>query len=422
MIMFSRILNKNLINGMLFSLFSFIEKGFSFILLLILANYISPIEYGFLNMYTTYIMLLSIIIGLSSSGYLSQSYFQKDIEEFRKDVSIVIIITFFSALIISILVLLFNDLTVRLLKLPSNIIYLGILFTTLNVFYQINLNIHRLKEQVYKYGIISCTYSFANFVLAIFLVVIFSLGWKGKVYASIYTEIIFFIGSFFFLYKNKYFSSKVFNLKHYKNILYWSIPLIPHLSTTWLKQGCDRYIIENNFSMNEVGLFSFALNISNIIIIFGTAFNNTNSVNIYKILSDKNIINKTFELNKETIKIFIIYLVISLIILLSGILFIPIIFPLYIDSIKYFIILSISCFMQCIYFLYCNYLFYFGKTVHLMYITFFVSIIHLILSLFFTKYSILYTCLIYIISQSLTTLIVYLYYNKLLKKQINSAL
>ena len=64
----------------------------------------------------------------------------------------------------------------------------------------------------------------------------------------------------------------------------WGIPLIPHLATTWLRQGCDRYIINYHYELAEVGLFSFALNMANIIEMMGGSFNANNYVNIYKTL------------------------------------------------------------------------------------------------------------------------------------------
>lgn len=49
----------------------------------------------------------------------------------------------------------------------------------------------------------------------------------------------------------------------------WGIPLIPHLATSWIKQGGDRYIINYYYTLAEVGIFSFALNLSNIIDMIG---------------------------------------------------------------------------------------------------------------------------------------------------------
>ena len=77
--------NKTLINGSLFSIFSFLNKGIGFILLILLANFITPEEYGYLSLYTTILMFLSYFIGLSTNGYQSITFFKDSKEEVRKD-------------------------------------------------------------------------------------------------------------------------------------------------------------------------------------------------------------------------------------------------------------------------------------------------------------------------------------------------
>lgn len=70
--------NKVLLNGTLFSLFSFINRGFSFLLLLILANYILPKDYGYLSLFVTVSMVVGFFIALSTDGYLSVAFLKKE--------------------------------------------------------------------------------------------------------------------------------------------------------------------------------------------------------------------------------------------------------------------------------------------------------------------------------------------------------
>ena len=140
----------------------------------------------------------------------------------------------------------------------------------------------------------------------------------------------------------------------------------------------------------------------------GFAFNQTNSVSIYKILGDRNIIN---DRKKEILKrlrnnMIITYLILSIIISIICIIGVPLFLPKYQESIKYFIPLSIYGFFVCIYLVYNNYLFYFGKNKNIMYITFGTSILHLVLSLLLTRQSLIITSIIYTSVQLLTTVLV----------------
>ena len=398
-IIYNILRNNSFKNGILFSVFSFLNKGISFVLLVILANYIAPSDYGKLSLYSTFIMFLGYFISLSTPGYLSQSFFQRDKEDFKIDVSIVIIITLISLITILAIFFPLNKYITNLLDLEFDIVLIGIFTVFFSIFFQIHLNLYRLDEKINKYGIYSCGFAVLNFILTIILVIIVNFGWKGKIYASLVTYITFFVLAILYLYKNRLASKDCLKAHRYKEILFWSIPLIPHLATTWIKQGCDRYIINSTHSLEDVGLFSFGLNIANIILMIGTAFNNTNSVNIYKTLSNDLIVDKKKALKATNRKINLIYMGSTIIIIISGIIGIPLFFPMYRDSIGYFVIISISMYIQCLYFLYCNYLFYYKRTQKLMLITFSTSILHLSLSLVLTKYSLIYTSLIYVVSQ-----------------------
>ena len=76
--------NKTLFNGALFSMFSFINRGISFLLLLILANYITPHEYGYLSLYSTVGMVLSFFIAMSTTGYAGVVFFKEGKEGISK--------------------------------------------------------------------------------------------------------------------------------------------------------------------------------------------------------------------------------------------------------------------------------------------------------------------------------------------------
>ena len=196
-----------------------------------------------------------------------------------------------------------------------------------------------------------------------------------------------------------------FSSERYKNILKWGIPIIPHLASIWIRQGGDRYIINYYHSTTDVGLFSFALNLASVIIMVGMAFNSSNSVYIYKVLAGKET-DKWNKLKKQTRKIILAYIFATVIITSTIVCIVPLFLPDYKSSLSFFLILVIYGLMQCVYFLYCNYLFYYDKTQELMYITFGTSIIHLLLSLMVTKYSLSYTCFVYIFIQLTIVLLV----------------
>lgn len=411
--------NKTLVNGSLFSLFSFFNQGISFILLIILANFIAPAEYGQLSLFNTLIMFLGYFIVLSSDGFLSISYFKTTKLEFSRDVSSILLVLISMTVFFLLIVYLGGQTLASSLKLSQRLLVIAVLVSSLHVLVNINLNLRRVKEQLSVYGLLSCGFAILNFVLSLVLIVGFNLNWLGRVYAQLACMVVFASIAILVLLKENYVTTKI-SKNRLKEILFWGIPLIPHLSTAWLRQGCDRYIIDAHYTLAEVGLFSFALNLSNVIEVLGSSFNASNSVSIYKLLSDKTThksekLERIRKLSKDMILIFVVA---TLLIVVGGSTLIPIFMPKYNSSIPYFIILGGYGFLRCIYYIYCNYLFYWSKNKHLMYITISFAIVHLLLSLLLTRYSLLATAMIYVIVQLAIDVAIYVYAIRLLNKNL----
>lgn len=405
--------NKTLRRGGLFSIYSFIGQGMSFFLLILLANYILPAEYGNLSLYITVTTLLSYFTGLASYGYSSISFFKKNEREFKKDFTACISLYFLTTLVFLCILVFIGAGISNLLNLPLRLLWYAVLFSLPNAFITINLDLFRIKEKIGYYGLLSCGNAFLNFILSLFLVIGCEQSWMGRVNAQMICAFILGGFAFFYFIKNHLFDLH-YSLSRYKSIILWCLPIIPHLTTNWIRQGCDRYIINYNYSVYEVGLFSFALTLVAVFNTIGSAFNSTSSVSLYKILSSKED-NKVVseQIAHHTSMMFKVYTFTCVMLTIILSLMVYFFLPKYVPSLRYFFILCVFGYFQCLYYLYCNFLFYYGKTKIMMYITFITSIAHLCLSLFLTKFSLYCTAFIYIIIESMLLYSVYYVARKL---------
>lgn len=411
--------DKALVNGLFFSLFSFVNRGFSFLVVILLANYLSTAEYGYLSLFTTVIMIVSYFMALSTEGYLSVSYFKIGFEGIKQTVSGILMISFVSLTVMLLNLLLFKSYLIQLFKLSQLVLVLIVFICFFTLYSNLFLDYFRLKGKVYDYGILSCSNAFLNLIVSIFLVKYIHLGWMGRVYAQFGCFFLFGLSGIIYFYVKGYFTKP--NCKFLRKMIVWGLPIIPHLATGFLRQGCDRYIINFYHTIDDVGVFSFALNLANIVVMVGIGFNQSNSVDIYKILGNCNmtIEDKRSYLTKQKKKILGVYIIMTVLIMLFVPLIVPIFVPKYSNSIIYFLILAIWGFAQCLYFLYTNYLFFYNKTKSIMYVTFGTSILHLLLSLIFTRYSLIYTCLVYVLTQFVIFCLIKSKADKILKLNLN---
>lgn len=400
--------NKMVRNGALFSIYSFFEKGCNFLMLIILAKFIAPDDYGRLSLFITVMTFFGYVVSLSTDGYLSVSFFRDEKREFRRVFTAILSVTGFTTLLLLLVILPFNTQLGAYAKLPPSLIYLAVIVASSRILLGILLNYLRVQERVGLYGVFTCSNAVLYALMAVCMVVPLRLGWMGVVYAQVLVPACFAVVALGCFVAWRLLDFTDFALGRLRGMLLWSIPLIPHMAAIWLRQGADRYIIEANHDMSSVGLFSFAITLTGIIIMVGTAFNNTFSVNIFQTLSSSLSANeKLATLRRQTRRITWVYILATLLIALFICIIVPLALPRYEGALPYFLILCGYGFLQCIYFQYCNYLFYYKHTRQLMYITFSTALLHVAINFLLTPISLYLTCLTYVLIQGLIVLLVY---------------
>ncbi|MDR2951408.1 MAG: oligosaccharide flippase family protein [Prevotella sp.] len=418
--MISRYLNNKLFrNGVIFSFFSFFNSGVSFFLIIILAKYFSPAEYGYLNLFTTITTILNLLMTLNTSGYFSISFFKLEKEDLQRILSGVVLVIFSVSTFLTLLIFIFSDISVKYIGLESKYQFLALLVCFFQAFITLRLEIWRLEEKPIIYGVFSSLFSLLSFGITLLFVIYFNSGWVGRVDSFVIVTTFFSLISIIMLIRDRY----TIKIKPRKKILYnalsYGLPLIPHSISTWVRQGGDRYLINYFLGINQLGYFSFAFNVYNIILILGSAFNATYSVNLFKILSEN---EKTgVIILRKQIKIMCMFFTIaSLLIFLFVYFLIPIFFPKYEPSTQYLFPLVMAGLFQCLYLCFVNFLFFYKKTRILMYITVSISFLHFILSFALTRYGMIYTAYITMFTNFLIFLIVAIYSNKYINFKILS--
>jgi len=410
-----KILKSSLIKkGITFTLFAILNNALNFFLIFVLSIYLSKSDFGLLNLFNVLILIVSVLISLGTQSYFGIAFFQNKFENLLKFLNSILIITFLVSIAFLMLIVAAPGSLSNLLGLSTKYQLYVLILCLFQVFYTINLEVFRLEEKPISYGLLSFIWITLNFALTISLCIWIKNGWTGRVHAQLISALVMFIINIIILNNKKYVKFVKPQKKHFTQVLSFGLPLVPHNSTIWIRQGFDRYIINYFYGAVLVGTFSFAYNLSGIILMIGTAFNSTNSVYIYKKLT-----SKSGEVNallfKQIYFMTLLFAIITICGYFFSYFFIILFIPKYLDSIQYLFPLFLAAFFQCIYYLFVNYLLFYKNTKTLMLITFSISILHFILSFFLTKYSILFTAYLSLISNFLICLSVIFFTNKTIK-------
>ena len=194
------------------------------------------------------------------------------------------------------------------------------------VVYNLLLDIYRLEEKTLRYGILTTVSTLINIVFSLLLVIGFKQDWLGRIEANLISSTLFLLWGCINLFSKGYLKCVLPTKEIYKETLLFGIPLVPHSINGFYVKEWTVILLIVFFSTKSVGLFSFAINFSLIIYSVGSAFNKSNSVYIYKCLSEGNLSIRN-RLRKQTFLLLIFYAGFTSILYFACRLLIPILFP-----------------------------------------------------------------------------------------------
>ena len=418
------LLNKNSVikKGIFFTFFATLNNSLNFLLTLILSVYLTKEDFGILNLYSTFILIFSILISLGTQSFVSVVFFKKSKDYINKIINTILVISSITFLILIAFAFIFKNSLLNLVGFSFTYQVYGLIICFFQLFFALNLEIYRLEEKPIKFGLMTLIWLLVNVFLSVYFCIILKNGWQGRADAQFLASVVFFIVNLYFLRKSGYLRGFMPRKSHYLKTLEFGLPLIPHNSTVWIRQGFDRYIINSFYGPGLLGSYSFVYNCTGLIMMIGTAFNATNSVFIFKKLKDVNSIDIKNELLRQIKIMTFIFLGVTLVGSIAMFFIIKFFLYKYLDALPYIIPLSLAAFFQCIYYLFVNYLFYFNKKKILMYITFSISVFHFGLSFLMTRYSLAFTAYLNLFSNLLICLFVIYYSNKIFPLFNNSNL
>jgi len=266
--------NKKLLirNYSLYTIGSVLTQAFSVMLVPIYSKYLSTADYGILSSMGILGQVTAIVISLNIAKSLYRCYWDYRSEQEQK--------VFFGTIFISVFVLstinigglfIFNKYLGLVYKsIPFYPYYFLVLLTIyIKPYYDIIAIYFRIKEESKKYLFFSLSYFFVNILLIIYFVVIRNAGAVGSLLATLITNILFLFISLIIL--RKIFVFK-FDYAILRNVLAYSLPLIPGAIATWVVNLSDRVFIERFYTLSEVGIYSMGYKLASVIGLLTTGF------------------------------------------------------------------------------------------------------------------------------------------------------
>lgn len=247
------------------------NEGLKFISIPILTYLLSTAEYGILNIFGSWVSILSILFVFNLNGAISRYYYEytKDFGYFLGYSLLLALATFVASAAIMISN---RAYFAELFELPEPVIWfliVAILFETINLSFRQVFQPRKETKRIKKYSIGAVYITFALTVLLILLRQ--EDKYIGRLQAMIAVGGIY---SFFKLRDIFKFVKLGFRSRYFHYISRFSLPNIPYLLSGVIISQFDRIMINNELGNSEAGLYSFAYNIGTLQLMISNAIHN----------------------------------------------------------------------------------------------------------------------------------------------------
>lgn len=281
---------KNLLgHAMNYGLGSVLPQLIGFLLIPLYTRFLSPTDYGILEMVTTLALFLTPLMKLGIPGSVTRFYYEyKDDENQLKNfITTINRILNYGAIILSSILGLFlyflgEGLLGGLEFWPYMVIALAIACFSANNQLQKKLIQNRLQSRLNL--ILQVIFAFTNIGLTFLLVVVFELGALGSILASAVVTIAFYFQALYYLRKDL---NGSFSRHMAKESINYGIGILPHHMAHSTGPLITKAILANVATLAVVGVFSISLRFVSPLILVCTSLN-TVLVPLYNASRKKN--------------------------------------------------------------------------------------------------------------------------------------
>lgn len=275
----------------LYTFIGFLGAGINFFIMPVLSHHLTPDEYGILSLINSYVTILIPLVGLVASGLINIEYYKiKDKAEFASLVSSVQLIPIIPFLFFLLSCSVLYKPIVQLSELTGvsrgwvlSIPVLAFLMIYTETFS--NYLIVRNKPTTYTYnGLVKIL---GEVSLTLLFVVGLKMGWKGRILSWMIIQIIFFVYSLIYFYKQGLLTINVKKSYILQGVAFGA-PLILHTIGKFVVNQSDRIFIAKYISLEETGIYNIGYQVGMILMIIINAFSNFFTPYLYERLHDMN--------------------------------------------------------------------------------------------------------------------------------------
>ncbi len=368
-----------------------VNKGIPFILLPVVARYLSPADYGLLANFSVLTQILIALCALNTYSALSVSYFNLSNSRLPSYLSNLLYLIAMLVTAGLILTSILSGTILQYLGIPRAWQLLALLTACSTAVYTLYLALLRMQRKVIRFSALQIGQSLISSILAIVFVVQLKWNWQGRALSIAMAATVSMLFSLWSFWRYETLFAPA-DRAQIRSAFSFGLPLLPHTLSFWIKTGVVKIIITNEIGLAANGVFSIALTLGSVVSLFTDSFFSAYAPTMYKNLSvlDSSSEQEGIAIKRRLVKNTYRFGAALLAVCIGGWLVMWIAIPLlftkgYLDSIRLIPLVLLAALFEGGYAIVSGYVFYRRKTKVLGVITFSSAVLQVILALLLVK-------------------------------------
>lgn len=255
----------------LYGFSTFLNSSIPFFMLPVLTRYLSPEEYGIVSMYNIFTLFAIQLVHLNMISAYSRAYFAQDRFDHRLYLGTIIIAILCWWVVVSFVLWLLSGQLEILFSFPSSWIWAVSFFTLAQSLNVITQTSWQVREKPFCYGVYVNSKTFIDAGFAILFVVIFSWGWRGRIFSILLPLVVFAGIGLIAMCKHDYLKLS-FDKKYLRHALSYGMPIVLHTIAGVVNISISRLFLTAMFGVAMAGIYSAGYQIGNSINLISIAF------------------------------------------------------------------------------------------------------------------------------------------------------
>lgn len=215
-------------------------------------------------MFQTLLGALGAFVGLSAAGAAGRKYYDDNVTdaELGRYIGSCLQLLVISVVVVFIPMLILRDSLSNWLGLDRKWILWAVGLSAFMVVVNLRLGQWQVRKNARSYGAIQVSKSILDLGFSLLFVVVLLLGADGRISAQILATGLFALLALWLLKRDKLLCVLVWNKAHYKEIVRFGVPLIPHVGGVFLLASADRFIINSELGLADAGVYMVAVQLA----------------------------------------------------------------------------------------------------------------------------------------------------------------